>query len=174
MAKRLFLGIALNKHQTQQLTELQGNFDSDVRLVPAENFHMTLVFLGLIDADTEQQLGQQISLMKKPKFNLTLDSLVHWAKPRILCLTGQSDDPALSLLAKNCSALLSQHELVEDKHPFTPHITLARKAKHLPENMPSSVSVKPLLLTPTTIHLFHSQSTVDGVKYQILRSWDLE
>lgn len=174
MTKRLFLGIALNKQQTQQLCELQANFDSTVRLVSATNLHLTLVFLGLVDDETEQQLEEQISLMDKPKFNLTLDKLVHWAKPKILCLTGQCDDPALSALAKNCSALLSQHELHDDKHPFTPHITLARKAKHLPENMPTSVAIKPLLLAPKTIHLFHSQSTIEGVKYQILRSWDLE
>ena len=174
MTKRLFLGIALDKQQTQQIIELQENFDSAVRLVPATNLHMTLRFLGLIDAETELQLEQQISLMDKPKFNLTLDKLAHWTKPKILCLTGENEDPALSTLAKNCSALASQLNLYEDKNPFTPHITLARKAKHLPENMPTSVSIKPFVLTPTTIHLFHSQSTVDGVKYQILRSWNLE
>jgi len=170
MTKRLFLGIALDKQQTQQLIELQADFDSAVRLVPAKNLHLTLRFLGLIDAETEQQLEQQISLMDKPKFSLTLDSLEHWTKPKILCLTGQNEDPALSMLAKNCSALASQLNLYEDKNPFTAHITLARKAK----NLPTSMNIKPLVLMPTTIHLFHSQSTVDGVKYQILRSWNLE
>lgn len=170
MTKRLFLGIALNKQQTQQVCELQKNFDSTVRLVNATNLHMTLVFLGLVDDATELQLLDQISLMDKPKFNLTLDSLAHWAKPKILCLTGQSHDPALLKLAKNCSALLTKFNLYEDKNPFTPHITLARKAKHLPAPVP----IKPLLLTPKTIHLFHSQSTTEGVKYKILRSWDLE
>lgn len=174
MTKRLFLGIALDKQQSHQLTELQAKFDTSVRLVPATNLHMTLVFLGLIDANIEQQLEEQISLMDKPKFTLTLDKLVHWKKPKILCLTGESDDPTLLTLAKNCSALLSQFKLYEDKNPFTPHITLARKAKNLPINTPTSVAIKPLLLTPTTIHLFHSQSTVEGVKYQILRSWELE
>jgi 2'-5' RNA ligase len=174
MTKRLFLGIALDKQQTQQLSKLQENFDSAVRLVPATNLHMTLIFFGLTDDKTQQQLEEQISLMDKPKFKLTLNKLVHWEKPKILCLTGESDDPALLKLAKNCSALLSQLELDENEHPFTPHITLARKAKQLPENMPTSVAIKPLLLTPKTIHLFHSQSTIEGVKYEILRSWDLE
>jgi 2'-5' RNA ligase len=174
MTKRLFLGIALDKQQTQQITELQKNFDSAVRLVPATNLHLTLRFLGLIDTDTEQQLEQLISRMDKPKFTLTLDKLAHWTKPKILCLMGQNKDPALSALARNCSSLASQLNLYEDKNPFTPHITLARKAKHLPENMPTSVANKPLVLTPTTIHLFHSQSTITGVKYQILRSWSLE
>ncbi|MFT6925118.1 MAG: 2'-5' RNA ligase [Psychromonas sp.] len=173
MTKRLFLGIALNKQQTQQLCELQANFDSTVRLVSATNLHMTLVFLGQVDAETELQLEQQISLMFKPKFTLSLDTLDHWARPKVLCLTGQCDDPVLLTLAKNCAALLSQHQLHDEKHPFTPHITLARKAKHLPENMPT-MTIKPLLLAPTAIHLFHSQSTTEGVKYQILRSWDLE
>ena len=170
MTKRLFLGIALDKQQTQQITELQHNFDSTVRLVPATNLHLTLRFLGLIDADTEQQLEELISLMDKPKFSLILDKLAHWTKPKILCLTGQSKDPALSTLARNCSALASQLNLYEDKNPFTPHITLARKAK----DMPTSAAIKPLVLTPTTLHLFHSQSTIKGVKYQILRSWSLE
>ncbi|ABM03543.1 2'-5' RNA ligase [Psychromonas ingrahamii 37] len=174
MTKRLFLGIALDKQQTQQLSKLQANFDSAVRLVPAANLHMTLLFLGLIDDKTQQQLEEQISLMDKPKFNLSLDKLDHWAKPKILCLTGQIDDPALLKLAKNCSALSTQFKLYKDENPFTPHITLARKAKYLPENMSTSVDIQPLLLTPKTLHLFHSQSTIEGVKYQILRSWNLE
>ncbi|PKH04474.1 RNA 2',3'-cyclic phosphodiesterase [Psychromonas sp. MB-3u-54] len=174
MTKRLFLGIALNKQQTQQLSTLQANFDSAVRQVPATNLHMTLLFFGQVDAKTQQQLEEQISLMDKPKFNLTLDKLAHWAKPKILCLTGKIDDPALLKLAENCSALASKFKFYKDENPFTPHITLARKAKHLPENMATSVDIQPLLLTPKTIHLFHSQSTIEGVKYQIVRSWNLQ
>lgn len=170
MTKRLFIGIALDKQQTQQLSKLQASFDSAVKQVPAINLHMTLVFLGLVDDKTQQQLEELISLMDKPKFYLTLDKLEHWEKPKILCLTGESCDPSLLKLAKNCSALLSELELGKSEHAFTPHITLARKAKHLP----ISVAIKPLLLTPKAIHLFHSQSTIEGVKYQILRSWDLE
>jgi RNA 2',3'-cyclic 3'-phosphodiesterase len=170
MTKRLFLGIALGKQQRQQLSDLQGYFNSELRLVPAPNLHMTLIFLGLVPEHIQQQLEEQITLMNKPKFNLTLDKLAHWKKPKILCITGKVEDPALSKLAKNCYTLAEKFNLQTTKHPFTPHITLARKAKHLP----TFVDIKPLLLTPPAIHLFHSQSTINGVKYQILRSWDLE
>jgi 2'-5' RNA ligase len=174
MTKRLFLGIALNKQPTQLLSKLQANLDSAVRLVPATNLHMTLLFFGQVDTKTQQRLEGQISLMDKPKFNLTLDKLAHWAKPKILCVTGKIDDPALFKLAENCSALASKFKFYKDENPFTPHITLAREAKNLPRNMPITVDVQPLLLTPKTIHLYHSQSTTEGVKYQIVRSWNLQ
>lgn len=174
MAKRLFLGIALDKQQTQQICQLQAQLDKSLRLVPAQNLHMTLAFFGLVSDEIQAQLEEQVSMMHKPKFRQTLDTLTHWEKPMVLCLKGENINPVLAQLAKESYSLTYLFNLQKNVHLFAPHITLARKVKSMQQNIAASVVIKPLLLSPTAMHLYHSQSTDSGVNYQILRGWQLE
>ncbi|MGB5446795.1 MAG: RNA 2',3'-cyclic phosphodiesterase, partial [Psychromonas sp.] len=64
--------------------------------------------------------------------------------------------------------------LQKNTHLFTPHITLARKVKSTDQSITAAIAIKPLVLRPTAMHLYHSESTDDGVKYHILRSWQLK
>ncbi len=174
MTKRLFLGIALDKQQTEQIHQLQMQLNKSLRLTPLQNLHMTLAFLGLVSEEIQRQLEEQVSLMFKPKFQQTLTTLTYWQKPQVLCLTGEVPEPALTQLAKACHALTSLFNLQKNAHLFTPHITLARKVKSSDQHLSTSVAIKPLRLSPTKMHLYHSESTEDGVNYHILRSWKLK
>ena len=102
MTKRLFLGIALDKQQAEQIYQLQMQLDKSLKLTPRHNLHMTLAFLGLVSDEIQQQLEEQVSLMFKPKFQQALNTLTYWQKPQVLCLTGEDPAPALSQLAKAC------------------------------------------------------------------------
>lgn len=167
MTKKLFLGISLNKWQTEQIHQLQSRLPADIKLVCTTNLHMTLAFLGPVSALQQQQIEKQISVMNKPEFCVTLDTLAYWKKPKVLCLQGKADDKALQLLAEKCSLLIPlAHN--KNEHEYLPHITLARKVK----NAVKLIS-KPLIIKAEVMHLFESKSSSEGVKYNILRSWDL-
>ena len=167
MTKRLFLGISLNKRQTEQIQQLQSKLPADIKLVSTTNLHMTLAFLGPVSALQQRQIEKQISVMNKPKFCITLDTLAYWKKPKVLCLKGKADDQALLHLAQKCSFLIPSPQN-KNEPVYLPHITLARKAKHAVK-----LIIKPLVIQAEVMHLFESKSSSEGVKYQILRSWDL-
>jgi len=167
MTKRLFLGISLDKQQTEQIQQLQSKLPADSRLVCTTNLHMTLAFLGSVSAQRQRQIEKQISAMVKPKFSVTLDTLAYWKKPKVLCLKGKANNQALWQLAEECSLLIPlTHN--KNEHEYLPHITLARKAKHAVK-----LIIKPFAIQAEVMHLFESKSSNEGVKYNILRSWDL-
>ncbi len=173
MTKKLFLGISLDKQQMLQIGQLQAHFGADVRLVPATNLHMTIAFFGLVSCKTRRKLEKRITALHKPQFSITLDTLSLWRKPRVLCITGQAQDKALLQIANECQLLASTLNLHPSEHIFSAHITLARKAKKMPQCPASQLLFSPLIITPSAIHLFESKSCDNGVEYQILRSWNL-
>ncbi|MGB5446914.1 MAG: RNA 2',3'-cyclic phosphodiesterase, partial [Psychromonas sp.] len=151
MTKRLFLGIALDKQQAEQICQLQKQLDQSLRLIPLQNLHMTLAFLGLVGEEVQEQLEEQVSQMFKPKFQQTLNTLTHWKNPQVLCLTGEKTDPVLAQLAKECHSLTSLFNLQKNTHLFTPHITLARKVKSTDQSITAAIAIKPLVLRPTAM-----------------------
>jgi len=173
MAKKLFLGISLDKQQIRQVCQLQRNFDTDVKAVSAAKLHMTLAFFGIVSCKAQRKLEKRISAISKAKFSVTLDRLAHWKKPRILCLTGQATDKALLQIVSDCQLLATSLDLQTSEHIFSPHITLARKAHHLPRCPAAQLIFTPLLISPDAVHLFESKSIASGVEYRILRSWKL-
>lgn len=167
--KRVFLGFSLTTEQTKQIEAIQLQLPASVRLVPSQNLHMTLAFLGYASNETIGALINQIEAMDKPRFTVYLDCIEHWQKPKILCLKGTASDPNLLLMANDGQAIAQQLELHQSEHQYNPHITLSRKAKAAVSN----VHYKPLAIQPSALHLFESFAGEHGVEYPILHSWQL-
>lgn len=167
--KRVFLGFSLTQAQTQSIKAIQAQLPEDMRLVPSANLHMTLAFFGAATPAQLAILVDKISLLHKPQFSVTLDTLSHWAKPKILCLRGKADDKYLQQLAKDTQTLAGELALHCSEHQFNPHITLSRKAKTQINN----IDYQPMLLQPSQLHLFESYSGANGVEYPALHTWKL-
>ncbi len=167
--KRVFLGFSLNSAQTQQITAIQAQLAYSVRLVPSANLHMTLAFLGAATPAQLKHLIDSVDKMSKPKFSVTLDNLVHWSKPKILCLKGDASDPALHLLAQDAQRIAAELGLHCSEHSFNPHITLSRKAKA----EASGVNYQAIHLQPLQLQLFESYPGLNGVEYPTLHRWQL-
>lgn len=168
--QRLFLGFALETQQ-QEVNALQQRCVAacpGARMVAAKNLHMTLVFLGQTPAATKPQLLQQVPQLPLRRFTVTLDQIVLWPKPQILCLTGNANETLLTL-ANAAADLSTRLNLAPKEYHYRPHITLLRKAKRLPHG-PFAVA---LSFAPTTLNLYHSSSTTTGVEYRVLHRWPL-
>ncbi|MGI2258795.1 RNA 2',3'-cyclic phosphodiesterase [Shewanella sp. GXUN23E] len=167
--RRLFLGFAPTPAQVVQLSALQRDCQSSGQPVNQANLHMTLVFLGMVSQEQEQQLRDAVAGLPRCRFSVTLDQLVYWQGAKVLCLSGTVMDPALKQLAHCAGQLAARLGLHQSEHPFTPHITLSRKAKSLPAKVvPPSIS-----LQPDSLHLYLSHNPGDGVRYDIIQSWPL-
>jgi RNA 2',3'-cyclic 3'-phosphodiesterase len=123
--KRLFLGFSIPANQAELLTALQRQLapqlNPDAKAIAADNFHLTLHFLGgfptaqlpqlLTTIDTlrlasfNQTLFNQ-TLFNQTLFNQNLSSLDFWPGPKILCLKG-AVCPNLADLAEQVSTLLA-------------------------------------------------------------------
>ena len=167
--KRVFLGFSLNAAQTTAIQAIQQQLPATLRLVPSANLHMTLAFLGAATPEQIHALIGQLERLNKPKFSVTLDKVVHWQKPKILCLNGDATDDNLCQLSHAAQQIAAKLGLHCSEYSYNPHITLSRKAKASVDG----IEYQALTLTPTQLQLFESYSGANGVEYPTLHSWNL-
>ena len=86
------------------------------RLVP-ENLHLTLVFLGNVDAQTRRLLEQGAALIENPAFSLRLEQLGFWKKPRIACFLPGDCPEALASLVRRLARLSRDCGVELDERP---------------------------------------------------------
>ncbi|WP_394754451.1 RNA 2',3'-cyclic phosphodiesterase [Crenothrix sp.] len=168
--KRLFFGLAPDIATRQQCACLQKAIDNgQSQAVAIANLHVTLVFLGAININTENLLMEEAATILLPEVNLNFDQLSYWSKPGILCLTSRTIGSSVLLLVEQLTVIAQKHTISIDPRPYQPHVTLARKAKQ-------SVSLvfEPIIWHADCFHLFESCSTDHGVEYRILNSWSLK
>lgn len=167
-SSRLFFALWPDDETRQALARLhQAIATKRLKLVQPHNLHVTLVFLGQVDAVTESVLKQAVTDITTQPFTLTFDRLSYWRRPRILCLTCQQPAPepaivlvsALETAAADCG-------LQTDTRPYTPHITLARHVRHLPD-----LEIEPLIWRAEAFSLVESCSEPEGVRYQVIKQW---
>jgi len=125
--RRLFIGLmpdegvraALAAHQ--QLWHLgRGRPTSGARL------HLTLHFIGEVDATREAALRHALTGVEVHSFNLVLRTTEVWSG-RIAVLRAD-DHSALSDLHASLAARMLQAGLAPQRDTFAPHVTLARDA----------------------------------------------
>lgn len=130
---RLFFGLPLPEEARRAAFARAREAE---RLLPgryslAENYHLTLAFLGEVDqerlADAQAVLRACASDFPAP--TVTLGAVDHFGRAdrAILILRAQSDPPLEPLHEKLVGALKNAN-LPCDLGPFSPHVTLARRA----------------------------------------------
>lgn len=138
------------------------------RVVPAANFHVTLVFLGDQPAERLASIEDDAERIR-PRcrgFALRMDRFGWFARARVAWLGGQPPVPGAAL-AGELHRGLSALGLAPDARPWRPHITLFRGVTRRPE-LPRP---DPLDWDVTSFALVES---VPGHPYQVLRTWCLE
>ena len=169
--QRLFFALWPPIELSRELYRLAGNvprIGAGRRVVP-ENIHLTLAFLGSVDAPFRECAEQAAAVVRAEFFTLALEQMGCWPKSGILWVgPGQEPEPLLRLVQALTAGLGGCGHQAE-KRPYAAHLTLARKA---PPCEPSH-SIERLLWKIHQFHLVQSQTRADGARYQILRSWHL-
>ena len=133
-SKRLFFALWPEPAQQATLAEAARNVveRSGGHAVPAENLHITLVFLGSVpepDIDSVERIAEKVAgEVGQAPVSVALDVFEHWQKPRIICLTTQQPaSAATSRIAELLLERLTAAGFSPDIRPFRPHVTVARK-----------------------------------------------
>ncbi|MDD2842249.1 MAG: RNA 2',3'-cyclic phosphodiesterase [Tolumonas sp.] len=168
MQRRLFFALPAQQlsnalqHSQQQLLP-----EGYLKPVPAENFHLTLHFLGLQDDSILPSLYQAAAQIQSPAFTLQLDRYGLFRHAHCLWLGPQHPAPELCMLVEQLSSALAQLNLPISAD-YRPHITLSRNAKTLP-NQPAPT----LQLPVSEFILYESVSGNHGLQYRPLQHWSL-
>lgn len=133
-----------------------------------EDLHLTLAFLGEIDAERRRCAQAAADRVRAQPFRLRLDRVGHWARPRILwCGASECPEPLLDLLAGLNQGLLGCG-FAPERRPFVPHLTLARKAPRL-----AAFDLAPPIDWPVTELVLVGSRLGERPSYQVLRRWPL-
>ena len=164
---RLFFALWPDDQTRRELVRLCQSIEAKgFRPVHPQKVHVTLVFLGNVDAISESLVKQSVTCIFAKPFSLIFDQLSYWRRPKILCLScSQTPDEAKSLVA----ALNTEVEgcgLQVDTRPYKPHITLARHAHYLPD-----ISFEPIVYRADSFCLVESCSEPGGANYIVRQRW---
>ncbi|MGZ5075079.1 MAG: RNA 2',3'-cyclic phosphodiesterase [Methylobacter sp.] len=165
---RLFFALWPDDETRKALAHLTQAITAEgLRWTPPHNLHVTLVFLGSVDTDTEVLIKQSVADVSARPFTLIFDSLSYWSKPNILCLTCRQNVPEEAvLLASSLSTIAATCNLQPEAGPYTPHITLARHARYLP-----NITIEQIAWHAEAFCLVESCSKPDGVFYKVIQRW---
>jgi len=133
VTERLFFALWPSKKQRTALTRVQEALpDQRDRRIHPQDFHLTLVFLGDLDAERRSCAETVAGWIRRSPFVLKLDRLGCFPRVGILWC-GASEQPApLPDLCVPLDGGLAACGFRPERRAFTPHVTLARKAQPLP------------------------------------------
>ncbi len=178
---RAFLALPLPDAAVVTLERLQQEIPVG-RLVPGENLHLTLVFLGDRSVAALEDLHFALEALRVPAFDLRLAGLDCFDRtdPEALHI-GVAPCPALEALQARLRATLHGAGVTLDRARFRPHVTLARFNRGLaPEQaarMGRFLAARGDFAVPAfTVRafcLYESILTKDGPVYEVMAEYPL-
>jgi 2'-5' RNA ligase len=129
---RLFIACPPNASLQEEIMRWDDWAKPEGRIVPQENLHVTLAFLGEQEPDPVVEALRQIPFSAAP---FETKQLALWKNA--LVLQGKTDK-RLDQYVSQLRDTLKQAGIAFDAKPFHPHITLARGCKKMPNPFPKA------------------------------------
>jgi len=171
---RLFFALDISSSEKQTIAHWRDNqLKLPFKAIPANNFHVTLAFLGQVNAQQQQNLVASAAQVSKQLFPLINTKLVFehlglFNKPKVFYL-GLSHCPNwLEKLAKGLSGTAIKEGLFQENRPYCPHLSIYRKAVKTTSIHSLNISIE-----INSFSLYQSQSSEQGVIYQPIKTYPL-
>jgi len=130
VTERLFFALWPGARQRAALWEVVRRLPlHQGRATHPDDFHLTLVFLGDLDAPARACAEAAAGRVRATGFTLILDHLGAFARARVLWCGASRRPPLLLELVQALAAGLTACGFRPERRPFAPHVTLARKAR---------------------------------------------
>jgi RNA 2',3'-cyclic 3'-phosphodiesterase len=123
---RLFTGLELPKVIVGQLALLRGGVVG-ARWLEPEDYHITLRFIGDIDARTARDIDDTLSDIRRPEAPIRFEGLSWFGgdKPRAIVAKVKTELALMDLQAEQ-ERRLRRIGIEPETRKYTPHVTLAR------------------------------------------------
>lgn len=133
------------------------------RRVRRDNLHLTLAFIGEIEADRAQLVADRIAAQDWSPGTWRVESIGAFVRARVLW-AGSGDDPQLGSMAAAVRALLDELQVRYDRKPFAPHVTLLRNLPRAAAGI--AQAIEPPIVWPTFQPVLLQSLHVEvGVRY---------
>ena len=123
---RLFTGLELPKSVAGAVALARGGVIG-ARWIEPEHYHITLRFVGEVDARAAQEIAETLNDVRRPPIPVRFDGLGWFGgdKPRALVAQVKAD-PAIVELQAEHERRMRRIGLMPETRKFKPHVTLAR------------------------------------------------
>jgi 2'-5' RNA ligase len=136
----------------------------EARLVPRENFHMTLAFVGEV-ATPQLAVLQQIGRVQRASgCTLTIDAYEYWAEPQVVVAVAREPPTALVELCTRLALNLNRRQ-----PSLHAHVTLARKVAQAPVLQ----AMSPFHWSARSFSLVRSDTSGARSVYTVVDTWPL-
>lgn len=172
--QRYFIGLDVDSKTKLSIYNWREKYLNGLpdRIIPAENYHITLSFLGHISSKQYELLVSRLQEIECSAFSAEITHIGTFLKPQILYLGLKLNEP-FSALAEHCRQTNRLLGLKQPHTEFTPHISLTRKHKAA---VPIAFEAPNLTLQFEKFHLFESVSSSEKGRsphYPIRETFDL-
>ena len=174
---RLFTGLEIPAHVGQSLAMLRGGLPG-ARWIDAENYHLTLRFIGDIDDAQAREIAGVLGRVHRRPFELRLDEMSFFGgrKPRAIVATVAQIAPLMELQAEH-ERLMQRAGLEPEGRKYTPHVTLARLRDTSSFEVAEYLSARAAFRSPpfsvSRFVLFSSRASVGGGPYVVEAAYPL-
>lgn len=174
---RIFTGLEIPSDVGQSLSMLRGGLQG-ARWIDAENYHLTLRFIGDIDDSTAREIAYLLGQVRRRGFELRLDGLTSFGgrKPRAL-VANVAPSPAVMELQADHERLLQRLGLEPEGRKFTPHVTVARlrdtSSREVAEYLSTRGGYRSAPFEVSRFVLFSSRASMGGGPYVIEAAYPL-
>ncbi len=134
----------------------------------AENYHLTLAFLGEQPAALLPAIIEAGASLEVPTGEMRLSCLGYFERARVLWLGPENTPNPLRLHVRRLWQALAPLGIARERRPFAAHLTLARKVNRAP-----SVAVRPVRWRYAGFALVESVTQVQGARYRVIAGWPL-
>lgn len=182
---RLFAAIPVGAPVDALLARLLDRWKSNdwpVKWVRPEGLHLTLKFLGSVEADLvapiKGSLAEAIAGTPRLSFTLTdLGGFPSVAKARVVW-AGLESEAALELMVHRVEQASARLGFPLEGRPYRPHVTLGRlrEGRRLPAaaiREIEGVDLTPVSFTSEAVVLYHSQTGPGDSRYEALATFPL-
>ena len=151
--------------------------DRALRMTPAAQLHITLIFLGRMgEGQLEQAAGQLDRLEDRSAFELTASRMVglpQGRNPRVIAAAFDGPVERPRRIHDELAAGLGAKRLYrKEKRPYFPHVTLAR-SRDRTRLRPAELTTEPVKFTAVRVTLYNSILKPSGAEHRPLKSVQL-
>jgi 2'-5' RNA ligase len=174
---RLFTALEIPDDVRQSLSLLRGGLPG-ARWIDAENYHLTLRFVGDVDDVIAREIIFVLGKVRRGGFELRLDGLSSFGgrKPRAVVAT-VAPSPAVMELQAEHERLMQRIGIEPEGRKFTPHVTLARlrdtSSQDVAEYLSARGGFRSAPFPVSNFVLFSSRASVGGGPYVIEAAYPL-
>ncbi len=168
---RIFFAIELNQTIKTRLLGFQDRLLTiDANPIKAENFHITLCFLGNVSEPKIESILDGLNPPSMTPFKVSIHHPLYFSNSKIM---GLAVDDGKKQLARLKSHIENQLQAIThfdlEKREYKPHVSLFRKVEQLPENLP----VFQQDFSVDSFCLMASVPTKKSVRYEVIEEWRL-